>query len=518
MLIKDLEPHASALPDEVMETVYGIQDASNASLEVINELLEFEKLAAGLTTLECVPTLVLPFLEQAMKQHLLPARGKNISFELAPSSPNTHNVSIHADPMKLATVFRNLFSNAIKFTKKEGRVTVRVAVKRTSLDSIEVVEVAVQDSGAGLSPANLKKLFGEGVQFNANGLQGGGGSGLGLFNTKGQLSGFVVGHFFTCFSLTTKLLARCLLIACNTHFVFIGIVELHKNGKIWAESEGEGKGCTFFVQLPLHSHQLEAPAFRRGSVLDVSSALSLLSGKLELDEKPSESIVDQGCPIISLQAPATMVVEAWKPTILVVDDSAMNRKMLVRMLISKGFACREAEDGVEALSELSRKIISESLSNKQASLDRKDSLPRKFGSIDRKMMSSRSIGLSLDKQNQPRQFAIDAVLIDFHMPRMNGPDAIVEMRKIDFHGPIIGVSGGDEKTMQQFLQAGASNVIQKPAQSDKLVSMLLAGFRLVVREETSRKPASMNVVGGAEDAPHEHITRLRQFLEEKEAV
>ena len=146
----------------------------------------FEKLAAGMTTLECVPTLVFPFLEQAMRQHMLPARAKNISFELVPSSSITRNVAIDVDPIKLITVFRNLFSNAIKFTKKEGRVTVRVEIKRPSLNSIEVVEVTVQDSGAGLSAADLRQLFGEGVQFNANGLQGGGGSGLGLYITKGQ--------------------------------------------------------------------------------------------------------------------------------------------------------------------------------------------------------------------------------------------------------------------------------------------------------------------------------------------
>ena len=218
-----------------------------------------------------------------------------------------------------------------------------------------------------------------------------------------------------------------------------------------------------------------------------------------------------------METPASMVVDAWKPTILVVDDSAMNRKMLVRMLISKGFACCEAEDGVEALSELSRKIINESFSSKHASPDRNDT-PGRNGPKDRKGLYNKSIALSFDKQNQPRQFAIDAVLIDFHMPRMNGPDAIVEMRKIDFHGPIIGVSGGDEKTMQQFLQAGANDVIQKPAKSDKLVSMLVAGFRLVVREETSPKSATMDDVGRAEDKPHERITRLRQFLEKKEAV
>ena len=111
--------------------------------------------------------------------------------------------------------------------------------------------------------------------------------------------------------------------------------------------------------------------------------------------------------------------------------------------------------------------------------------------------------------NNQQDFSIDAVLIDFNMPRMNGPDAIVEMRKIGFRGPIIGVSGGDKKTMGQFLQAGASNVIQKPAQSDKLVDLLLEGFRLVVQEGTTQKPTSL---------PQEQIRRLRTFLEEREAV
>ena len=184
MLIKDLESRASELPNGVMDTVYGIQEASNASLEVINELLEFEKLAAGLTTLECVPTMILPFLQQVMKQHLLPSRNKSISFELEPSSLISPTLTVNVDPKKLETVFRNLFSNAIKFTKKDGRVTIRVEFKQVSPGK-EVVVVSVQDTGAGLSAANLSKLFGEGVQFNANGLQGGGGSGLGLFNTKG---------------------------------------------------------------------------------------------------------------------------------------------------------------------------------------------------------------------------------------------------------------------------------------------------------------------------------------------
>ena len=173
-----------------------------------------------------------------------------------------------------------------------------------------------------------------------------------------------------------------------------GIVELHKHGKIWAESQGEGFGCTFFVQLPLHSHHYVPPSD------SVSSLPSLLcpspipndestrtityesnrttysnrlseTGKSFLSddvstfayedgingETPSERGKERRFNVPALAQPKLAAVNAWKPTILVVDDSKMNRKMLVRMLISKGFACREAEDGVEGLSEMTRMNI-----------------------------------------------------------------------------------------------------------------------------------------------------------------
>ena len=129
-----------------------------------------------------------------------------------------------------------------------------------------------------------------------------------------------------------------------------------------------------------------------------------------------------------------------------------------------------------------------------------------------------------DKEDQ--QFAIDAVLIDFNMPRMNGPDTIVEMRKMWFRGPIIGVSGGEEETSKQFLEAGADDVLQKPAKTDQLLSILMRGFQVVVREETTGHSTDASEGGsddginiktpacGSENSRQEHITHLRQFVEE----
>ena len=202
------------LPNSIIDIVEGIQDASSAAIEVINELLMFEKLTAGMTSLECVPVNIVPYLDVAMKQHMLPARAKGITFEILPSLVQVDNrVQVNADPLKIAVVFRNIFSNAVKFSKSGGTITVRLSIVASERNE-EVVEIAIKDEGAGLSAENLTRLFTEGVQFNANSLQAGGGSGLGLFITK-------------------------------------GIVMLHNNGKIWAESAGEGKGCTFFVHLPL---------------------------------------------------------------------------------------------------------------------------------------------------------------------------------------------------------------------------------------------------------------------------
>jgi len=193
--------------------------------------------------------------------------------------------------------------------------------------------------------------------------------------------------------------------------------------------------------------------------------------------------------------------------------------MLVRMLISKGFACLEAEDGLEALGLLlcNSGVVSACPSNVHELPDHLDKSHQGFN--ERSSLSMKSLSRAFDKHNQ-RQTSIDAILIDFHMPRMNGPDAIVEIRNIGFRNPIIGVSGGDNKMMQQFLQAGANNVIQKPAQSDKLVELMLSEFRLVIQKEKTKETACKSLPLSfsprtSYTSPHE---RLQKFLEEKEAV
>ena len=97
---------------------------------------------------------------------------------------NLGDYSLLIDQHKLEQVIRNFIGNAVKFTPQYGSIDVIACIKTEELENGTVAKLRfeVQDSGAGISEANLKSLFGQYIQFNANKLQAGKGSGLGLWS------------------------------------------------------------------------------------------------------------------------------------------------------------------------------------------------------------------------------------------------------------------------------------------------------------------------------------------------
>ena len=375
------------IPPVMMELVVGIKEASAAALEIVNELLAFEKISAGLFTIEPVTTSLFPFLKHCMQQHFIPALAKEIKLILGPSMYSEIMVSI--DPTKMGIVMRNIISNSIKFSKVGGYVNVAVEVK--GFEEGGMVVISVKDSGAGLSAENVTRLFQEGVQFNANALQNGDGSGFGLYISK-------------------------------------AIMELHEDGNIWAESEGEGLGSTFFMQLtPL--------------ALDLTQHDTCVVSE-------SEIIVEE-CDTVPLR-------------ILVVDDSQATRKMMVRMLQHDKHECVQAEQGLAAVSEITRSMM------RRNSILSEDSVANEVNRERDKVEGSPTRqsgpnspgsgwGLGPAEDDRDRQLAaFDMVLMDSSMPVMSGPDAAREMRRIGFAGPIIGVTG--DSNTAEFFASGADMV------------------------------------------------------------
>ena len=224
----------------VMDTVEDICSSCEIAMSILNDLLTFDKLDGGKMALELDYVNCCNFIYSLSKPFNVNARDKNIAFHVnfMNLSPDfIENAHIRVDSSKMGQVVRNLISNALKFTPDHGTVTLMLShlkidnfgdcvnfqteVKEPMLLLPEeknhglrdVLRLEVSDTGAGISAANQTKLFGEYVQFNANKLQQGNGSGLGLWISK-------------------------------------GITELH-GGCIGAHSEGEGKGSTFHLELPV---------------------------------------------------------------------------------------------------------------------------------------------------------------------------------------------------------------------------------------------------------------------------
>ena len=204
-LIKKLPPsNVTAL---LHETVDSCRLACSDALVTVTELLDFEKLAMGKFTLEKELTRLVPWVAESVQLFRVSADSAGLTIDYEHpivGTPEEDLLAAAIDPLKLATVMKNLMSNAIKFSRKGGTIKVQVkyhhpvaagAPRRDSVTArnhIRAAEVAgsviisVKDDGVGLTKEDIGMLFQEGVQINANKNQNGGGSGFGLYVTKGK--------------------------------------------------------------------------------------------------------------------------------------------------------------------------------------------------------------------------------------------------------------------------------------------------------------------------------------------
>jgi CheY-like chemotaxis protein len=198
---------------------------------------------------------------------------------------------VSGDPGRLQQVFWNLLSNAVKFTPKGGFV--RVVMQRINSH----VEVSVSDSGQGMKPEFLAHAFERFRQSDAQGTRKTGGLGLGLS---------IVKH----------------------------LAEMH-GGSVTATSEGEGRGSTFIVQLPLAALQQPGEGERvhpRGAAVSSSpfkvNGVSLTGVRVLVVEDDADArtlvrrvLADSGATVVATTsaAEALAALESFTPDVLVSD-------------------------------------------------------------------------------------------------------------------------------------------------------------------------------------------------------
>jgi len=190
-------------PARAQHAIAAIQRNAQAQTRLVESLLDLSRILAGKLELDLRPQNLASVIEAALEVVRSDAETKEIAFDMDGTGPS---VFVRGDATRLQQVFWNLFSNAVKFTPRGGRVSIRWATH----DGVAVVDV--EDNGQGIPADFLPHVFDRFKQGDA-GRQSRAGLGLGLAVVR-------------------------------------EMVQAH-GGTIVAESRGPHMGSTFRVTLPL---------------------------------------------------------------------------------------------------------------------------------------------------------------------------------------------------------------------------------------------------------------------------
>jgi adenylate cyclase len=163
--------------EKAMEPLQRVNRAGTHLLGLINQVLDLSKIEAGKLELSPQTVQLVPLIDEVVgTARQLAEQNKN---RLTAEAPDDLG-SLTVDPMRLRQILFNLLSNACKFTK-EGEVKLKA---QRLVDGRDWIELAVADSGIGMTPEQQAKLFEEFTQADASTAQRFGGTGLGLAITR----------------------------------------------------------------------------------------------------------------------------------------------------------------------------------------------------------------------------------------------------------------------------------------------------------------------------------------------
>ena len=172
------------LSREQREYVETIRNSTESLLSIINDILDFSKVEAGKLSLEVIDFDLREAVEGSVE--MLAERAHKKSIDLACWVEPKVPTPLRGDPVRLRQILTNLVSNAVKFTEK-GEVLVHVT-KLNEEDGRVFVRFEVRDTGIGIAPDAMARIFQEFTQADGSTTRKYGGTGLGLTISKQLVS------------------------------------------------------------------------------------------------------------------------------------------------------------------------------------------------------------------------------------------------------------------------------------------------------------------------------------------
>ena len=465
-----------------------ISEASQHLLGVINDILDMSKIEADKFELSLNEFSFEKMLQRVTSviNFRVEEREQNLFIEIDENIPS-HIIS---DDQRLAQVITNLLSNAVKFTPEQGSITLRTE-KVSETDGICIIRFEVKDTGIGISSEQQKRLFTSFEQADGSITRKFGGTGLGLAISK-------------------------------------RIVEM-MNGRIWIESE-LGKGASFFFEIRvlkgLKAEQPKLPAdvnwesLRVLAVDDAPEILELFKSVLHLYNVNCETALsgEEALALIEQSSgdPFDLVFVDWRmPGMSGIEFSQKlmeqaGTKPIVILITAADWSEIEKNARAAGVSRFLQKplfpstlvdCINECMAPQQNTQeDLLEDSAEEGIFIGKKILLAEDVEINreitlalLEHTGIEIDFAFDGeeavekfsqapnlyelILMDVHMPNMDGYEATRRIRASDLPGasviPIVAMTANVfREDIESCIASGMNGHLGKPIDSDELIATL----------------------------------------------
>lgn len=473
----------TTLDKEQRKYVDIIQLSAESLLNLINEILDLSKIESGKLDIEQIPMDVRQISQEVMDIMEYRIKEKGLSFGCIVDPQLPHQLL--GDPSRLRQILLNLTTNAIKFTHK-GHIKIVIKLLEEKAQRLKL-KFSVADSGIGIPPSKLDKLFKAFSQVDASTTRQYGGTGLGLAISKklSELMGGEVGveseagvgseFWFTVFLAkdpqSPPEVISPILKDKNIFIYDEDIINLEFMNNIlpfWgckpqtirkeelalgALIQAQEKHFTFDAIILNELHAAAVLPEVKNYCRDIACPIIFISNEQNREPLKTKFELTQ-CQIMSFPLKETQVYHALlralgeeladsgdviTPTqelipskeakdikVLVVDDNVISQQVTIKMLETLGYQVHGANNGIEALEAIN--VI-----------------------------------------------AFDLILMDCQMPEMDGYEATKKIREnpIKKHLPIIALTANAMKgDKDACLAAGMNDYLSKPIKAPSLAAMM----------------------------------------------
>ncbi len=491
LLDADLDMRARRLAD----TAY--RSAENL-LGVINDILDFSKIEAGKLLLSEDDFDLRALLEDTLELVADQAHGKGL--ELVPNLPPDLPSWIRGDAVRLRQVLVNLLGNAVKFTER-GEVRLRAEVMQEGWENL-TLSFAVSDTGPGISIEQQTQIFDAFNQADGTSTRRHGGTGLGLAIAKRLVE--LMGGKIELESTPGK----------GAHFRFttqFAIAGQDRPSDINAEALQDVRVLIVddhAVNREILHNQVIAWGMRNGSASSGADALEILRQAAAADDPYQIALLDWHMPEIDGVELTRQIRSdiSIPPLHLVMLSSAgfdtgvsATRKTGISRYLQKPVRQHQLLDCLREL--MGDRCDTSQVAHTQRSrfngriLLAEDNLVNQEVAIG--MLTTLGCEVELAENGIQAVAACsektyDLVLMDCHMPKMDGFDASIEIRRLqDARGrqqpPIVALTADVQKGIQeQCLAAGMNDYLSKPFTQGSLTDLLSKWLETSATDQTQQ--------------------------------